>query len=328
MRRHKRLWVSSICGVAVGMVVSLAGCDSAAEPRESAKAPANSRSVFDPSEAYPARDGGDEASTPSSELPSEARPVSDSGTADTETPDSEAIVNVESASSASIEPVVAQRPSEEPASSGLEQAAATISETPATAREDAAVQEDVVAMAASRNPAMPMITDPDADPSQYPGGIVPASPNAEPLPGGPRLLVPERKFRAEGRPRALRVNYDDLDLLRVLNMGDPLPEDVVDQFPDWLTALDGETIRLRGFMYPAYQQEVKAFVLTRDTGACCFGPNPKVYYLVGVKLKEGTTQRYISDRPFDVVGTFHIAPTYIDGQWYQLYKITDATVIE
>lgn len=167
-----------------------------------------------------------------------------------------------------------------------------------------------------------------ADPSRFPGGIIPASPNAEPLPGGPRLLVPERNFRVEGRPPALRLNYDDLDLLKVLNMGDPLPEDVVEQFPEWLKELDGKTVRLRGFMYPAYQQMLSAFILTRDTGVCCFGPNPKVYYLVGVKLKEGTEVRYIENRPFDVVGTFHIEPRYVDGTWYQLYKISDATVID
>jgi hypothetical protein len=170
------------------------------------------------------------------------------------------------------------------------------------------------------------ITDPNADPSRYPGGIVPASPDAQPLPGGPRLLVPERQFKLEGRPPALRVYYDDLDLLRVLNMGEPLPEDVVEQFPDWLRALDGKTIRLRGFMYPAYEEMLSAFILTRDTGACCFGPNPRVYYLVSVKLKEGTKVRYIENRPFDVRGTFKIAPRYVDGTWYQLYRIEDAVV--
>jgi hypothetical protein len=176
---------------------------------------------------------------------------------------------------------------------------------------------------------LPSITDPAADPSRYPGGVVPASPTAEPLPGGPRLLVPERTFRLEGRPRALRVTYDDLDLLRVLNMGDPLPskETVLEMMPGWLKELDGKTVRLRGFMYPAYEQELSAFILTRDTGVCCFGPNPKVYYLVGVKLKEGTRTRYIENRPFDVVGTFHIVPVYTDGQWYQLYKMSDAVVI-
>ncbi len=121
--------------------------------------------------------------------------------------------------------------------------------TPAT---EEAEKPSVTLASAERTDAVPSATPaPATDPSQFPGGIVPASPNAQPLPGGPRLLVPERVFRADGRPRALRVNYDDLDLLRVLNMGDPLPENVVEQFPSWLRELEGKTIRLRGFMYPA-----------------------------------------------------------------------------
>jgi hypothetical protein len=187
----------------------------------------------------------------------------------------------------------------------------------------------VTLTSAERTDSSPAVsTAAPLDPSQFPGGIVPASPNAQPLPGGPRLLVPERTFRTEGRPPALRVNYDDLDLLKVLNMGDPLPPDVVDHFPKWLRDLDGKTVRLRGFMYPSFEEELSRFILTRDTGACCFGPNPKVYYLVPVKLKEGTTARYVESRPIDVTGTFHISPIPADGTWVQMYKITDAAVAQ
>lgn len=171
------------------------------------------------------------------------------------------------------------------------------------------------------------MVEPAVDPSRYPGGIVPASMNAEPLPGGPRLLVPERKFRRQGN--ALRVNYDDLDLLKVLNVGSPLPTDVVEMFPDWLNALDGDRIRIRGFMIPQYTTRLTGFVLARDMGACCFGPNPRIYYLISVKLEEGTEVDYIPGRPFDVVGTFHIHPIKgDDGTWFQLWSIDEATVIE
>ncbi|MDQ3332697.1 MAG: hypothetical protein M3552_18965, partial [Planctomycetota bacterium] len=157
--------------------------------------------------------------------------------------------------------------------------------------------------------------------------IIPASPNAQPLPGGPRLLVPHKSFRTVGKPPALQVSYDDLDLLKVLNI-DPVPTDVVDQFPDWLRDLDGKRIRIRGFMYPAYEEMLSAFVLTRDTGECCFGPKAKVYYLIGVRLKDGTKVRYVQNRPIDVEGTFHIQPVVSDGQWFQIYKVTDAAVVD
>lgn len=172
-------------------------------------------------------------------------------------------------------------------------------------------------------------SDVKRDPSAFPGGIIPALPTAEPLPGGPRLLVPKNTFKTVGNPPALRVTYDDLDLLKVLNLGNPLPSDVVEMMPDWLKELEGKRIRIRGFMYPQYTTQLTGFVLTRDMGVCCFGPNPRVYYLIAVKLKEGTSVQYIPGRPFDVVGTFHITPVD-DGQgnWFQLWSMDDAVVIQ
>ncbi len=213
---------------------------------------------------------------------------------------------------AAAAPVVATKPSD--ASSEVALASAKI-----------VADEPTTTEVASDPP--PRLVDASLDASKYPGGIIPASPNAQPLPGGPRLLVPNKNFRPEGKPPALRVSYDDLDLLKVLNV-DPVPVDVVDQFPAWLRNLDGQRVRIRGFMYPSYEEMLSAFVLTRDTGVCCFGPNPKVYYLIGVKLKEGTKVKYVQNRPVDVVGTFHIQPVVSDGNWFQLYKITDASVVE
>jgi len=216
------------------------------------------------------------------------------------------------AASTSVEPVAATKPDGSDGDVAL-----------ASAR---IVENDPPAEAASADPP-PRLVDDSLDASKYPGGIIPASPNAQPLPGGPRLLVPHKTFRSEGKPPALRVSYDDLDLLKVLNV-EPVPLDVVDQFPDWLRELDGQRVRIRGFMYPAYEEMLSTFVLTRDTGVCCFGPNPKVYYLIGVKLKEGTKVKYVQNRPVDVVGTFQIRPVVSDGNWFGLYKISDASVVE
>ena len=89
-----------------------------------------------------------------------------------------------------------------------------------------------------------------------------------------KLLVKEKKFKAEGPDGALRVSYDDLDLLKILNM-EPVPVDAADHFPTWLKDLDGKRIRIRGFMYPPFQEtEIPFFVLARDNQICCFGRNP------------------------------------------------------
>ncbi|MEM9702467.1 MAG: hypothetical protein AAF907_08490, partial [Planctomycetota bacterium] len=140
------------------------------------------------------------------------------------------------------------------------------------------------------------------------------------------LLIPTNSFSSAGNG-TLRVSFDDLDLLKVLN-AEPVPADVVERFPSWLTALDGKRITLRGFMYPTYADPVKSFILARDNQICCFGRNPKPYDLVTVRLAGGESSAYIQNRPFDVVGTFRIDPKRDGDDWLRLYRIDDARVVE
>lgn len=160
-----------------------------------------------------------------------------------------------------------------------------------------------------------------------PAGVPAATVIAEPKPGGIQLLVPHREFKVEGPQNALRVSYDDLDLLKVLNM-EPVPEDAVAHFPSWLKALDGQRLRVRGFMYPTFQATgIDQFVLARDNQICCFGRNPKVYDLVSVQMRDGVTTDYIQNRPFDVVGTFRIDLVAEGGKPMGLYWLEDSIVI-
>lgn len=146
-----------------------------------------------------------------------------------------------------------------------------------------------------------------------------------------QLLVPEKTFRVEGPQQALRITYDDLDLLKVLNM-DPVTIDAPTRFPSWLRDLEGQHVRLRGYMRPGVvSEDLPMFVLARDTKACCFGPNTKAYDIIPVMLQEGTTTDYIHLRPFDIVGVFHInvEPDLDDPNKVQfIYYIDDAVLIE
>ncbi len=143
-----------------------------------------------------------------------------------------------------------------------------------------------------------------------------------------KLLIPEKSFKKVGPEDALRVSYDDVDLLKVLNM-DPVPVDAADYLPGWLEKLDGQRIRIRGFMMPAFQDtNIPYFVLARDNQICCFGRNPKRYDVIDVMMRKGVTTDYIQNRPFDVVGIFRIEPEANKGKLYQLYIIEDAIVIE
>ena len=149
------------------------------------------------------------------------------------------------------------------------------------------------------------------------------------LPNQIELLIKEKKFQTEPKTGALRVSFDDLDLLKVLNM-EPVVENADELMPDWLKGLDGKTIRIRGFMYPTYETEgIERFVLARDNQICCFGRDPKIYDLVQVDMKSGKTTNYIpATRAFDVVGTFRIKMLADEGKPYGLYLIEQAAVID
>jgi hypothetical protein len=146
-----------------------------------------------------------------------------------------------------------------------------------------------------------------------------------------KLLVPEKTFRTEGPDGAVRVSYDDVDLLKVLNM-EPVTTSAPDLLPAWLKGLEGQRIRLRGFMYPPpIQTGIPYFVLARDNQICCFGKDPKAYDIIPVQMRRGMTTDYISGRPFDVVGVFHVQlEMNIDDETKvgTLYFIDDAVVID
>lgn len=141
------------------------------------------------------------------------------------------------------------------------------------------------------------------------------------------LLIPDKDFKTEGKgdEKALRVSFDDFDLLKVLNM-EPVTEDAPSKMPKWLKDLDGKRIRVRGFMFPPFEEEnIRAFTLARDNQICCFGRNPLVYDLVDVFMRKGEATDYIQNRPFDVIGVFHIGDSIIPGE---LYSMDDAVVID
>lgn len=139
------------------------------------------------------------------------------------------------------------------------------------------------------------------------------------------LLIPDKKFKAEGPEKALRVSFDDFDLLKVLNM-DPVTEDAPSRMPKWLKQLDGKRIRVRGFMYPPFEETgIRGFTLARDNQICCFGRNPLVYDLVDIFMRKGETTDYIQNRPFDVIGVFHIGDSIAPGE---LYSMDDAIVVD
>ncbi len=141
-----------------------------------------------------------------------------------------------------------------------------------------------------------------------------------------RLLIPHRQFRKEGN--ALRATFDDIDLLKALNM-DPVPIDAVDYFPDWLKNLNGAHVRIRGYMRPGFEAEdITQFLFVRDNGECCYGPVPKIYDMIAVELAEGESTDLIEGTPFDVEGTMRIEPHADDVELYGLFFMDDGVITE
>lgn len=143
------------------------------------------------------------------------------------------------------------------------------------------------------------------------------------------VLVPEKSFQRDASSKALRVSYDDLDLLKVINL-ENVPDNAVELMPSWLRELSGQRVRLRGFMFPTFEAEgIERFVLARDNQICCFGRDPKVYDLVQVDMRHGKTTNYIpATRAFDVIGKFKIEMDSVDGKPFGLYYIEDAEIID
>lgn len=143
-----------------------------------------------------------------------------------------------------------------------------------------------------------------------------------------KLLIPDKRFQTEGDQQAVRISYDDFDLLKVLNM-EPVPVDAVGHFPEWLKNLHGKRVRLRGFMFPTFKATgLTGFSLARDNGICCFGRDPLIYDILEVDLAEGETTDYIEAKAFDVEGVFQIDPEADDTELFQLYRIEDARVLK
>ena len=75
--------------------------------------------------------------------------------------------------------------------------------------------------------------------------------------------------------------------------------------PD-VKALEGEKVFLKGYIYPTGQDKgLRAFLLLKDNGQCCFGGQPELTDRLGVKMMEGKEIDYYSGK-VSVAGTFRL----------------------
>ena len=89
-----------------------------------------------------------------------------------------------------------------------------------------------------------------------------------------------------------------------------------------LLALDGERVRIRGYILPGAQSRFAQFVLVRDNQECCFGPGAALYDCVLVEMSPDKHAEF-SIRPVTVVGSFaleeFVGP---EGRLLAIYRMT------
>jgi hypothetical protein len=90
---------------------------------------------------------------------------------------------------------------------------------------------------------------------------------------------------------------------------------------DGIKALDGQKIRIRGYILPTPQQHgIKQFVLVRDNQECCFGQGAALYDCVLVEMKKGSTADF-TIRPIAVEGIFNVREFEVDGKQLAIYQM-------
>jgi hypothetical protein len=164
-------------------------------------------------------------------------------------------------------------------------------------------------------------------------GCDPATPESPPAekkaasalkPAAKPKLLPGAQTRvlAAAGDRDDDKTFDDLRF--DIEVGAPFHREML---TDEIKALDGQPIRIRGFILPTPQKRgIKQFVLVRDNQECCFGPGAALFDCILVEMKEGDTAEY-TIRPVAVTGTFNIQEFKgPDGQHLAIYHIAGESV--
>lgn len=125
-----------------------------------------------------------------------------------------------------------------------------------------------------------------------------------------------------GDDSAIPITFDDLNLNLEIDV--PFREE---KLTDRVKELAGKRVRLTGVMHGSVLnlKHIEEFILLRNKDGK-YGPGMIADTLVEVKLKSGTSTKYIQDR-FEVEGTLRIEPkTGDDGNTWSLYILEKATL--
>ncbi len=155
---------------------------------------------------------------------------------------------------------------------------------------------------------------------EEPVGRASAEPPAEVVASGETAATAEPATPAAAvvsSGRLQDLSFDDVKF--EMQPGDPFTADLL---PGPVAALEGQRIRIRGYILPSFQQEgITQFVLVRDNMECCFGPGAALYDCIVVRMLPGRSTNF-SVRPVAVSGTFHVEELIgPDGRHLAIYSL-------
>lgn len=184
--------------------------------------------------------------------------------------------------------------------------------SPAAAGSEAPAPEKTAAeSAAPENTASGTSAAPPADPR---GGATPPTAAAPPPPSRPRAASTARRKPGEVQ----EITFDDIKF--PMEKEDPFKRELL---TPQIVALDGQPIRIRGYILPSFQQTgITQFVLVRDNLQCCFGPGAALFDCIIVEMRPGKSTDY-TVRPVSVEGKFTLAELVNpdDGKHLAIYHL-------
>ena len=131
--------------------------------------------------------------------------------------------------------------------------------------------------------------------------------------------VGEGGFLRLGFARLSGFKFDVHEVYSETNSGRPLLRSD-DTIPPEIKALDGKQVSVRGFVLPLRLKRGKVieFLLLRDQGSCCFGPQAQINHFIRVRHPAGAV--FESGLPYRVAGVLRVGEVYVQGYLTGIYN--------
>jgi len=138
--------------------------------------------------------------------------------------------------------------------------------------------------------------------------------------------VVENGFIRLGFDRLSAFKYELYEIYSETNSGRPLLKSD-DTIPAAIKAFNGKRVSVRGFVLPLRIKRAKTieFLLLRDQGSCCFGPQAQINHFIRVRYPAGG--EFEQGRAYKASGALQVGEVFVQGYLTGLYNL-DAEKVE